>query len=686
VGTVTANLASFVVAGEVNRVVVTQVDDCCVENNLDSAVVTLNGSTVQVNEPDNDDDGVPDALDNCLCEPNPGQEDADGDGDGDACDPCDDDDADLICAEDDNCPDQYNPGQEDRDGDGAGDACDACPDDPADVAADTHPPYFTSPLPPDTTVECDSVGPAPALGAADDCDSSQPPMMSFSEERTDGPNIDTYELRRTWTATDAAGNATSHTQTIQVVDTTPPTFVQLPPNITVECIGPSGAVFSLGEAVAVDNCDDEPDIVDDRPPVYPLGETVVTFCATDNAGNTACETVTVTVLDTTPPEIQILAAPVGYLCNPDPALVEVEVNDICDPSPVVVFSPTPAQVMGMGDRYQARYTEEGVYAVTVRAYDDTGNEGLSDVPPFGLDLSTPYETYMEIDRSGVDLSDPSTWPMAYDSSDLLVSMAVFDPTPAGAEAASGLAAARLTLDDVALLGARSWTPFRGVGTAGGPLAASIRCDQDPRCDSDGYLDLAQLDHGEHWITVEMTDHACNTVESTYPFRTGPVPADFWCTPETLNVSSCGNWVGCWVGLTRELDGLGLEPPPNSSILVGSVSVVNVQDFLPAIIDAPEDMAWPGWPGTVNEQQGYHFKPERGDPAADGWDDGLAKQIVTALGWPSQPDGSEAAIALWATGALDGGATFHSEMESHAGQPTTPRRTEVRYLGNPSCGW
>ena len=45
-GTVTANLASYVVAGQTNRVVVTQVDDCPVGNNLGVADVVLNGNVV----------------------------------------------------------------------------------------------------------------------------------------------------------------------------------------------------------------------------------------------------------------------------------------------------------------------------------------------------------------------------------------------------------------------------------------------------------------------------------------------------------------------------------------------------------------------------------------------------------------------------------------------------------------
>lgn len=42
----TANLAAYVRSGEVNRVVITQVDDCCIHNNLRNAWVQLNGQTV----------------------------------------------------------------------------------------------------------------------------------------------------------------------------------------------------------------------------------------------------------------------------------------------------------------------------------------------------------------------------------------------------------------------------------------------------------------------------------------------------------------------------------------------------------------------------------------------------------------------------------------------------------------
>ena len=90
---------------------------------------------------DDDNDGVPDVSDNCKLVANPNQEDADSDGLGDACDPCPNDsendaDHDGVCGNVDNCRYTPNGDQVDADGDGIGDACDNCPNTPNPDQAD----------------------------------------------------------------------------------------------------------------------------------------------------------------------------------------------------------------------------------------------------------------------------------------------------------------------------------------------------------------------------------------------------------------------------------------------------------------------------------------------------------------------------------------------------------------------
>ncbi|SMD32995.1 Thrombospondin type 3 repeat-containing protein [Reichenbachiella faecimaris] len=101
------------------------------------------------NPPDDDGDGIENAVDLCPNISNPNQEDADEDGIGDACET--DIDKDGVIDDIDNCPSVANPDQKDGNEDGIGDVCegdtdedgvidyeDNCPDTPNPDQADAN--------------------------------------------------------------------------------------------------------------------------------------------------------------------------------------------------------------------------------------------------------------------------------------------------------------------------------------------------------------------------------------------------------------------------------------------------------------------------------------------------------------------------------------------------------------------
>ncbi len=92
---------------------------------------------------DTDNDGIPDASDNCPLVANSNQLNTDGDAQGNACDS--DDDNDTVADGSDNCPLVANTSQTNTDGDAQGDACDT--DDDNDTVADGSDNCPTSPTP-----------------------------------------------------------------------------------------------------------------------------------------------------------------------------------------------------------------------------------------------------------------------------------------------------------------------------------------------------------------------------------------------------------------------------------------------------------------------------------------------------------------------------------------------------------
>jgi hypothetical protein len=193
---------------------------------------------------------------------------------------------------------------------------------------DEVPPVWTL-FPADVTVECDNVPSNDGIEVdwTDNC--TEVTLTYDGEVIIPGTCEDSYTIERTWTITDNCDNATSATWTITVQDTTAPEFTAVGESVTIECDQELPAPFATAE----DNCDDDVEITV-SPEIIP-GECeaeytmVRTYTATDNCGNTATATQTITVVDTTAPVLDYAGGEMTLECDEEVTLPEVGATDNC---------------------------------------------------------------------------------------------------------------------------------------------------------------------------------------------------------------------------------------------------------------------------------------------------------------------------------------------------------------------
>lgn len=105
----------------------------------------------------------------------------------------------------------------------------------------------------------------------------------------------------TWSVTDLSGNTATTAQIIVVKDTTPPRL-HIPSNVTTEAKAQHQNVVNIGTATGYDSASDTV-ISNNAPDTYSVGTTTITWTAADSSANITSKTQTVTLIDTTSPEI-----------------------------------------------------------------------------------------------------------------------------------------------------------------------------------------------------------------------------------------------------------------------------------------------------------------------------------------------------------------------------------------------
>ena len=214
-------------------------------------------------------------------------------------------------------------------------------------------------------------------------------------ETVSGDCTGNYIITREFTATDDCGNMTSSTQTITVQDTTAPEFTSVPADYTVECSDD----MPMEEALAMDNCG--------TVTVSVMSETTAgdctghytiarTFTATDDCGNMNTAVQTITVQDTTAPEISG-DAEVTIACEDyDVMTSHASSTDNCGE---VTLTWVDAEVSG------GCVLPIGQYVRTYTAMDDCGNSStfvqilnLTDMVAPTFD-SVPADYTIECDQS-----------------------------------------------------------------------------------------------------------------------------------------------------------------------------------------------------------------------------------------------------------------------------------------------
>jgi F0F1-type ATP synthase assembly protein I len=237
---------------------------------------------------------------------------------------------------------------------------------------DNTAPSITAPAPTSASAGPSGQAAVPNVLAATSANDNCGPV-TLSQSPVAGTLVGVGVHTITITATDSNGNTSTATTSFTVNDTTAPT-ISAPANVTANTgagatsCGTLVTDAQLGSATAADNAGAVSIERSGVPAgnIFPVGTTTITYTATDNAGNSAQATQTVTVIDNTAPSITIPAPTSinaglsGQAAIPN-VLAGPIASDNCG-SVTLSQSPVAGTLVGLG-----------THTITITAKDAAGN-------------------------------------------------------------------------------------------------------------------------------------------------------------------------------------------------------------------------------------------------------------------------------------------------------------------------
>ena len=149
----------------------------------------------------------------------------------------------------------------------------------------------------------------------------------------------------TWTVSDSSENVVSVTQLVSVIDTTAPEILPVD-DLTYEATAMDENIVYLDNLSVSDI--QEVTITNNAPEFFPLGETIVTWTATDIVGNTSTMEQKVIVVDTTTPDLTIPEDQIVEATSIEETLVEIGEAEAYDITGISSISNNAPEMFSLG--------------------------------------------------------------------------------------------------------------------------------------------------------------------------------------------------------------------------------------------------------------------------------------------------------------------------------------------------